>query len=468
MQIITKMCCAILITTTLLSVGVSQFVSAQQSQIPRGQAAWSPDGQFIAVFYTEPDIQTLQIFSADLRPVASLQLDDNLEGLIWTETRDLAWSPDSTALAAVFIGGNAEWETQAYTVIWDTDSWTPRVASSYQGVQLSWSPSGSYLAVGAIVIDAFTGLIVNELLEYEQLDVNWVVWHPTHETQMLLGFDQQINIYQPFTGEIITTYPYSGVFRPAFTPDGQYLAVENGPFTVDIVDISMYQRVGTVEPTGSLAEPFGIRWLTNTELALTMINTPLEIWDPFTNEIVDTVSVSSSAWNPQGTQFLLRSTPLNNPLGRPPLAVYDRVTEGIVVQLSSQSTVQRLSLTDQTNSTYRTLLAGTTIINDISTNEAVDAVIEAFTYPDEVGSVVFDLNGTLFIDNSPPYMLSVPSVGTNTLSVTPYSEADAQGEAGLAFIVVIRILEDTATPMPLPPQSMHLGGTTRVELMNVL
>lgn len=426
--------------------------SAQITPIPRGRAAWSPDGQFIAAFNTEPaEIDTIEVLTSDLRPVATLQLDTKQDDLIWADARDLVWSPNSTTLAAAFIVGVADGDPRPYTVIWDTASWTERFSASYQGVQISWSPSGSYLAISETILDATTGTVVNSLGDFFRL--RWAVWHPTNENQLVLGFDQQINVYQPFTGEVLITYPYSGGFRPSFSPDGQYLAVENSigeGFIVDIVDTSTYESVGTVEPTGSLGEPFGIRWLSDEELALDVHNAPLEIWDPFTQEIVDTVSISSSVWNPQATQFLYRNALLVNPFGRPPIAIYDRETEGLILQLSTQDTVQKLSLTDQAGSPLRALLSGTSITNDISSDEAADGLIEAFTYPEEVGSVAFDLNGTVTIDNAAPYALLLPSVGTYTLSATPYSEADAQGEAGLAFTVVIRIGEDGGEAISTP------------------
>jgi WD40 repeat protein len=66
--------------------------------------------------------------------------------------------------------------------------------------------------------------------------------------------------------------------------------------------------------------------------------------------------------------------------------------------------------------------------------------IRANTDPATVGSVVFELNGTPSTDNSAPYTVPLPGVGSYTLSATPYSGADGTGDAGtpltLNFTVV--------------------------------
>jgi hypothetical protein len=183
------------------------------------------------------------------------------------------------------------------------------------------------------VLDAATGEVISELLAF---DLSWIVWHPTDENQLLLGTDQQISIVQPFTGEPLFTYPYRSPFKPDFSPDGRYLALENGSrsngIVVDIVDTANYQRVTTVELGNSLVEGKSIQWLSNEQLALVMLRVPIEIWNPFTTEIVDIVSVGTDTWNPQGTQFLGRTAPTDND-GNSGIAVYDRETEAILAQL---------------------------------------------------------------------------------------------------------------------------------------
>jgi hypothetical protein len=49
---------------------------AQSSPNRWGQAEWSPDGRFIAIFNTDPIVNTVEVFTADLVPVATLQLEN--------------------------------------------------------------------------------------------------------------------------------------------------------------------------------------------------------------------------------------------------------------------------------------------------------------------------------------------------------------------------------------------------------
>lgn len=78
--------------------------------------------------------------------------------------------------------------------------------------------------------------------------------------------------------------------------------------------------------------------------------------------------------------------------------------------------------------------------------------IRANTLPDQVGSVVFQLNGTVFgTDNQPPYTLAgddngeyrawTPAAGTYTLTVTPYAEADGKGEAGTPLTLTFTVIK---------------------------
>lgn len=99
--------------------------------------------------------------------------------------------------------------------------------------------------------------------------------------------------------------------------------------------------------------------------------------------------------------------------------------------------------------------------------------ILAVVEPAEVGSVGFDLNGEVVIENIAPYVLFGDEDGDYTpgslppedytLTVTPYPEGQAGGEAGEALTVEFTILGDTAEPTEQPEESTPEATTDPTE-----
>ena len=107
-----------------------------------------------------------------------------------------------------------------------------------------------------------------------------------------------------------------------------------------------------------------------------------------------------------------------------------------------------------TDESVRPLNDGDTL--NLSTLTTKNLSIVARTSPQVVGSVAFTLDGTSFVDNTSPYAVAgsddeggnsadytawTPSLGSHTLTVTPFSEPDASGEAGTPLTLAFSVEE---------------------------
>lgn len=426
---------------------------AQITQLRVAYSTWSPDGRFIALINSERVSDSIEIFTADLMPLVTLSIDMLSPEVRGYGLNHIAWNHDGTALAAAVIANGPDPLVLSYIAVWNTDDWTLRFAMPYFASEISWSPNGDYLGAGAFILDAMTGVLVSQLGVSDPSSVRFVVWNLTNERQYVVGFDSNLDVFDPFTSERLARFPYIGAVKPDFSPDGHYLAFVNRDaktrFIIDIVNATTYQQVASIQPEATLLEPYALNWLTNDQLALIMFDMPLTIVNPFTTEVVDTVSYITTTWSPEGTQFF---DTINLPAtvgGGRGIALYDRETEAVIAQYSLISTVQSLALVDIESDVNTPLLASEELINTVSIHTANDAIIQAFTYPETVGSVVFEVDGVRTIDNSAPYTIPLPPAGMYTISAVPHSAADGQGEAGLSFTAMIQIVSETPTLVPM-------------------
>jgi hypothetical protein len=97
--------------------------------------------------------------------------------------------------------------------------------------------------------------------------------------------------------------------------------------------------------------------------------------------------------------------------------------------------------------------------------------VRANTDPAVVGSVRFGLDGnaSFSVRNTAPYALAgytggdylawTPSVGDHTITVTPFSGANATGIAGVPFVVTIHVIDTTPPPPPAVNKSLTTPST---------
>jgi hypothetical protein len=74
---------------------------------------------------------------------------------------------------------------------------------------------------------------------------------------------------------------------------------------------------------------------------------------------------------------------------------------------------------------------------DLTSLGTSNLAIRANTNPENIGSVVFDLNGAIQADDTAPYEFSnwTPASGQYTLTATPYSGAGGTGTAGIPLTI---------------------------------
>lgn len=127
--------------------------------------------------------------------------------------------------------------------------------------------------------------------------------------------------------------------------------------------------------------------------------------------------------------------------------------------------------TDQVIETFDPLENGETINLDSLPTSNLN--IRANTFPASVGSVRFglDTNSNFRMENYAPYALAsdeesdfypwTPSLGSHTLTATPYTGQNGSGVAGAILTVSINVIRDgSATPTPTPTPSTTPSPST--------
>lgn len=126
--------------------------------------------------------------------------------------------------------------------------------------------------------------------------------------------------------------------------------------------------------------------------------------------------------------------------------------------------------TDQVIATYNPLVDGATL--NLTTLPSTHINVRANTTPATVGSVRFgyDINPNYQTENNAPYALAsdnggdyyilTPTLGSHTITATPFTSQNGFGTAGTALSITINVTNGgaTATPTPTPLPTLGLSG----------
>ncbi|QMU30569.1 lectin-like domain-containing protein [Adhaeribacter radiodurans] len=157
-----------------------------------------------------------------------------------------------------------------------------------------------------------------------------------------------------------------------------------------------------------------------------------------------------SGWTPANGDYTLTATPyeLKNGKGNKgsPLTIHFHVIYQIVNNL--------VLVNAETDQDIKTLENGEVI--DLATLPTRNVNIRAITYPEKVGSVLFNLNNWLMVkENFAPYAIggnklenyrpwALPT-GKHTLTVSPYELKNATGHKGQSYTVKFTVVDPLAT-----------------------
>jgi hypothetical protein len=178
-----------------------------------------------------------------------------------------------------------------------------------------------------------------------------------------------------------------------------------------------------------------------------------------------------NAWTPSNGNYNLIATPYFKGKAGVPLAIRFTVLQHAVNSLSL--------INAETNQEIAPIKEGDVI--DLSTLPTRQLNIRANTYPDKVGSVVFDLNEKLRVrEDIFPYAIggdingdyrpwTLP-LGKHTLTVIPYELKYADGKKGIAYSVRFTVVDPLATARtganvlrsPTEEKQAELSATARV------
>ncbi|RKH52241.1 phosphoesterase [Corallococcus sp. AB049A] len=103
------------------------------------------------------------------------------------------------------------------------------------------------------------------------------------------------------------------------------------------------------------------------------------------------------------------------------------------------STVDRFTLVNPSSGNDLAQVENGAVL-DLSDLGTAQVALRATTYESQVGSVRFEIDGTVYVDNQAPYVLPITAtVGTHVVTATPYSEPNGQGLGGVPLTVRVTV-----------------------------
>ncbi len=297
--------CALDGSFALLDGQTGRLIRAVEGDITSAQAAFSPNGRYLAVGTKLLDPATGKVLQTLKAHAATLT--------------SLAWSPDGRYLAKSSWGRH-----EADVRAWDLSTGRDACFFDLSG-QAAWSvsfnPDSRQMAavVGQESIrlwDVEAGREMAKLHVHSSL-VNAVAWDPSGTILADGSRDSTMVLWDPHSGKALRTIRQNMVdfIAPAFSPDGKILACGTGDMgglapennRVDLWEAATGRKVGSL---GHHAwQVNAVAWSPDGKiLASGSKDTTVKLWDIRTRKEIRTLSghsgaVSSLSWSPDGRRL---------------------------------------------------------------------------------------------------------------------------------------------------------------------
>jgi len=450
-------------------------VSNQQSNIPLfSNAAWHPDEDLIAV-EASPHII---IYTEVLEEVISLSVPIPNSPSQSATLLGIAWSPDGTKLATNAYSNEGD-ISFTHIIVWDSTTWEVDQIIEDVSFPFTWSPDSRYI-VGAeaerfsyMVFDTVSESVINET---PQRLINNFDWNPTNINEIAVGSGSNVIIANPFSGAEIVRLDYRGSNPPVYSPDGVMIAVTRSDdlSIVDVLDTINYQVLFSLDHENQVSAVMydpALFWLED-YIATYDGEGQTYLWDRATGENVRGIGTfldrTNIWWQPNGNAFLVENS-TDSELLQNGIFVYSGQTGETSSRLLRTDTpyVSRLSIINSISSENILNLSDNQIVN-IGSSLGSNLLIQAFSEAEAIDSVVFDINGSLSIDNVSPYTLSFPGTGAYTLTATPFSEENGLGDSGISLTVNFLVLTDSVVGIKCYDFSLKLDANAIILYMKSL
>ncbi len=451
----------ILLTAILWMGGAAAQLNVDQPQAETRldtqvhQVAWNPAGTALAV----ASEGGLMIYSADLQLLTQQHADKTVYSVAWHPTGD------QVAL------------TQGQVIeIWDWDGQDLTLDHTLTGSQtqllVAWSPDGAYLAsadgseleLGWVTTIRFWNPTTWEVVAtapeiyfiFNRFPfANQMMWNPTGRPELIMMGDtavvengqyfvdtvKRFNFIDPATGHLTRYLPYTRFSTAAaWHPDGEWIALgTEGLATLHNIVTDDFK------PALGVGDGFNIGFYRILVMDWShdgrYLATNDAVYDFEQSSYLgdfqrDTLDLQAVAWHPDNVR--LATADSTGRLKVEAASVLQHFVHPV------QAVTDFILVDADADEDIRTLSDGDTISEGTFT-------IRVETEPAIVGSVVFGLDDEprFKVENEDAYALKgddngdyhawLAEPGTYTLTATPYTEADGQGEAGTPLTITFTV-----------------------------
>ena len=408
--------------------------------------AWHPSDDLVAVH----DQQEIVVLNSNLQIVTRLAPQQQF-GQVEIRISDLAWSPDGTKLAATINTVNAsDGSVIGKLTVWERLTWQiiqeiPNISGRFV-----WSSDGNFVASSGSIININSSQLVADV----QVGSS-EAWNPGNINEYLVGRHDGVTVYNPFTGDVVQQLAgYDGFVPPVYNSTGEFLALvrydgasqQRIPI-IDIVETQGYQVINSLPHTGGLRE-FSLQWLGTDEIGTSSPTFGLIRWDVLTGERLLTIPVTrafNAVWSPDGSYVVTSGSNYQNSYDG--ILTFNAFTGSMIAEVrrNPEDSIRTLALINSsTNERLSAIVHNAEI--DLGTFSSSGYEIEAIPSPSIVGSVLFNVNGIITIDNSAPYTAPLPGIGAYFIEATPFNAADQTGIAGEAISISVNFVQNNVIP----------------------